>query len=419
MFKTLELKAVIIMPSRDEASDMNWIKIVILLCNGWLVIWIYRTMLSPILTELQVTIGAQSEAKMGLISSCYFLAYTFMQIPAGMLMDRIGKKIVLIPGFLLFLVGIMLVGSSREISTIYVGSVLAGIGTGAYYSGAFSIVAEQIPNKRRFISTAIVNNGCAIGMIIGVLSASFLVKSGLISWQILFYIVAGLVGLMTIAMMLLLKNDRPKELPQVSQKSKMSAFSLKQMFSPLFHAPLVSSYFLFFSTSYGYYVIVTWLPSFLEQEKGITGPATGMMTSIMALASIPGALFFGRLADQFQKKRIVFLTVLQISSALMLLFAAKSCSVIPLVICMSIYGLTGKQAIDPLILPFVTQLNHPKSLSTGLSVFNFFGMSSSIFAPVITGVICDSLGSKMPGFYLATLLLLISAAIFWKVNRKR
>lgn len=79
-------------------------------------------------------------------------------------------------------------------------------------------------------------------MIIGVLSASLLVKSGQISWQTLVYIVAGLVGTMMLAMLFLLKNDRPG----MQKKSDLQAVAIKHIIRQLFRAPLVSSYFLFF-----------------------------------------------------------------------------------------------------------------------------------------------------------------------------
>lgn len=50
-----------------------WKTIVFTFCLGWAVIWIYRSMLSPVYTEIQQTIGLQTNAAMGLISSCYFL----------------------------------------------------------------------------------------------------------------------------------------------------------------------------------------------------------------------------------------------------------------------------------------------------------------------------------------------------------
>lgn len=69
-----------------------WQQIIIILCLGWVVIWIYRSVLTPIFPEMQQTIGQHSDAEMGLIASFYFFAYTGMQIPAGILVDKFGKK---------------------------------------------------------------------------------------------------------------------------------------------------------------------------------------------------------------------------------------------------------------------------------------------------------------------------------------
>ena len=55
-----------------EISKNYWKTIVFTFCLGWIVIWIYRAMLSPIYGEIQGTIGMQSNTAMGLISSGYF-----------------------------------------------------------------------------------------------------------------------------------------------------------------------------------------------------------------------------------------------------------------------------------------------------------------------------------------------------------
>ena len=72
-------------PAGGGIDPLYWKKIVVVLCLGWAVIWIYRTVLTPIFPEIQATIGAQSDTEMGLIASFYFFAYTGMQIPAGIL----------------------------------------------------------------------------------------------------------------------------------------------------------------------------------------------------------------------------------------------------------------------------------------------------------------------------------------------
>ncbi len=140
-----------------------WKTIVFTFCLGWVVIWIYRSMLSPIYSEIQGTVGQHSNTAMGLIASCYFFGYTSLQIPSGFLVDRFGQKKVLIPGFLLFAIGAFSIAMSRSLNTIYLGSVCAGIGCGTYYGAAFSLTAEHVPPEKKGISTAIVNSGSAWG----------------------------------------------------------------------------------------------------------------------------------------------------------------------------------------------------------------------------------------------------------------
>ncbi|MBR2568923.1 MAG: MFS transporter, partial [Paenibacillus sp.] len=51
--------------------------------------------------------------------------------------------------------------------------------------------------------------------------------------------------------------------------------------------------------------------------------------------------------------------------------------------------------------------------------FNFFGMMSSVVAPFVTGLISDATGSKVLGFYLATIIILVGAAVMLLANIKK
>jgi MFS family permease len=69
-----------------------WKQIVFVLTAGWIVIWIYRTILTPIYPIISSFFGGASDASLGNISSFYFLGYVCMQIPSGILVDRLGKR---------------------------------------------------------------------------------------------------------------------------------------------------------------------------------------------------------------------------------------------------------------------------------------------------------------------------------------
>lgn len=398
------------MPKADGA----WKRVVALLFLGWFVIWVYRTMLTPIYDEIQRTVGPQGSAALGLISSCYFLGYVAAQIPGGMLMDRLGRRNVLVPSFAVFSVGILIVGCSRSLGSLYAGSLLAGIGTGTYYSGAFSLSTEAVPPRHKFLATALVNNGCAVGMIGGLLLGGTVVKQWGLPWQWSCFGVAALAFGTAALYRALLPQDTPKQPPPNTPGQNGAQGEGKP--GALFSAKHISAYFLYFSTCYGYYMIVTWLPSYLANEKSLTGPALGLASTIVALASIPGSLLIGRLLDRFTKRKIGMLAGLQMWAALMLLCTLWMDSLPLLVLTLALYGLTGKQAVDPIIVPHITGLNTGRQLSTGLGVFNFFGMSASIFAPLVTGVLLDGMGTQRGAFYLAAALLFVSGVVFLLVN---
>ncbi len=74
-----------------------------------------------------------------------------MQIPAGFLVDKIGKKRVLIPGFILFALAALLIAQAQTIGTIYLGSLLAGLGCGSFYGSAYSLTSQNIPQAKKVL----------------------------------------------------------------------------------------------------------------------------------------------------------------------------------------------------------------------------------------------------------------------------
>lgn len=403
--------------SNTGFDPLYWKKIVVVLCLGWAVIWIYRTVLTPIFPEIQATIGSHSNAEMGLIASFYFFAYTGMQIPAGILVDKFGKKVVLIPGFCLFIIATLLIGNATSLTMIYAGSLLAGMGCGSYYGSAYSLSSENIPLERRGLATAIINSGSALGMAIGLIASSLLVKSMGMDWQIMLFIITGLLVVMTVVFFLVIKGGSyTASLAASPAASTATNVEETEEASGLFSLRMISAYVMYFATCYGYYMIVTWLPSFLQQERGFEGVAIGFSAALVAFASVPGALFFNRMSDRFRAKKVQLIIFLQICAAVTLVCTVISPDSTTLLVSLILYGLLGKLAVDPIMISFVADNAPKKGYGTSFGVFNFFGMSSSVIAPFLTGVISDSTGSKVMGFYISAAILLIGTVIFFAVN---
>ncbi|MHC5268017.1 MFS transporter [Enterococcus sp. LJL98] len=399
-----------------------WKKIVILLCAGWVAIWIYRSALSPVYPQIRASLGGGvTDTALGLISSFYFTGYVAMQIPAGYLVDKIGKKKVLIPGFALFGIAAFLISQANSVGVIYAGSLLAGLGCGSFYGSAYSLTSQYIPKAKRSFSTAIVNSGSAVGSGLGLILSSFLVAQRGFPWQTMMYISVALIVMMLIAFQLIIKEEMPPvdvvETPKEEKTTTQapSSVSVSKLFAP----KMLFAYILYFATCYAYYMTVTWLPNFLGTERGFEGAAIGFSASLVSFAAIPGALAFSRLADKFMHHKVRFIVILEFLAAIMLLLTVQATNATFLLIALVMYGFLGKLAVEPIIISWLGD-NAPKvGIGTTLGVFNFFGMMSSIVAPALTGSISDVTGSKVMGFYIAIILLVVGTTLFMLANLKK
>lgn len=394
-----------------------WKKVVVVLCLGWVTIWIYRTFLNPLFPLLKEEFGITSDATIGLISSTYFLGYTAMQIPSGYMADKIGRKKVMIPGFLVMALGPIFIGVSPAFSLIITASLLAGIGSGVYYGTAYSTSSASVPEEKRGISTAIINSGSAVGMIIGMTASSYFVLQAGISWRTMAFIVAGLIILMALVFWKVLKEtaktkaQRQAEAANVKEEDKVSLAKL------LKDKQVLASYFLYFSTCYAYYMMVTWLPAFLQQERGFEGAAIGVAASMLPLAAIPGALIFSHFSDKYRgfKLRFIFTLELLVVGVIFLIVTVSSNWL--LVGMLILYGLLGKLAVEPILISYMADNAPKEGYGTFFGFFNFFGMLSSVLAPVLTGLISDMTGSRVISFYFSAIILLLAVLFMFLATR--
>ena len=396
-----------------------WQQVVIVLNLGWVVIWLNRTILTPIYPQLSTFFGGATDAEMGSISSFYFLGYVLMQIPSGLLVDRFGKKTILLPGFLIFGIGTVIVAFSRNLEMLYFGNVLAGIGSGTFYGVAFSLTNEYVPSKYRSVATAVVNCGTALGSGAGMIASSYFVAQKGLPWQYLEYASAVSILIMLVVFWRYLQKDAISKVEVKGQDTGTTLpeteLSAKQLFSP----KMWGAYAIYFATCYAYYLVNTWLPNFLATERGFEGTTIGLASSLVFFSAIPGALIFSRIADIRSHRKIELVVILEILAAVSLLVTVMTTNKTLLIMGLLAYGFFGKVVVEPIIIAWLGETIPRKGLATTLGVFNFLGMSSSVIAPSLTGKISDLTGSKMDAFYIAIVILVIGTSIFYLVNRPK
>lgn len=366
---------------------------------GWVFIYADRTILNPVMSSIGTEFGLD-KTQLGLLNSVFFLVYAIVQVPSGMLGDRFGRLKFIVFGFLIFGLFTGLTGIAGTVGVLFLMRAVVGFGQGFYYGPQYSLSGEMIPAKNRTVGSAIINSGQAFGISIGLIASGYIAFDLGAGWRGPFYVFAIPTIVVGLLMWFFIREPK-REAAAADAANKPGLGSLFRIRN------LVLTFVLVFCSIYGFFVMITWLPTYLQEVRDVPQSSTGFVSSLTAWTSIPSALIIAFLSDRLGRRKPLLLVVfpLAIASILLLMFAPS----MPLVIvALVLYGLFGKLATDPLLIA-LCGTNSPKAITaTAFGMFNFIGMSSSILAPYITGFLVDATGDWNTGFYLAIGLLVVA-----------
>lgn len=242
----------------------------------------------------------------------------------------------------------------------------------------------------------------AFGISLGLIGAGFIINTMNLNWRYSFYAFAIPTILIGILFQIFIKEHPPTEEVQQVADASADPLPVKKGVS----SNIIAIYVMVFCSLFGFFVIQTWLPYYLQNERGVAAGQVGFVSSLVAWASIPGALIFSRMSDKLRRRKL-FIVILVVLA----LFSIMGCVYFEnyslMIVCLVVYGLTGKLALDPILVASVADNAASGNRGTIFSVYNFVGMSSSIVAPYLAGFLSDTTGSLSSAFYLSGGLLLI------------
>lgn len=368
----------------------------VFLALGALFMYADRTVLYPMLEVIAADFSLSGKAT-GFITSTYFFLYVAMQVPAGILGDSLGLKKVLMLFYLLggaALFALGLIASSYLFLVVLVG--LHGIGMGAFYPTSYGINIGTVQRERRGLASAVINSGMSVGTALGlVLSGPIYLWTGSWRWPFL------LLAVPTMLVPLLFRRYLPA--PQGGSGNDSTVDLRKILADRDLWALNLSA----FCAGYGFWVALTWGPSFFAAERSLGLTTAGVFTALPALTAIPAALFVGRLSDKLGRRRLAL--ILYPLQAVTIFVLAYVRSIPVLIAALVFYGIVGRTVSDTVIVSWfgdhVAEKN-PAALGSAVGVFNLVGMSSAVIAPLISGLVKDMTGSLAGAFYLGALIVL-------------
>lgn len=385
----------------------RWLLYCLLFFLGWVVMYADRSILSPVqeLVREQFTL---TQAAVGTISSVFFIIYVAAQIPSGILGDRVGRIKLIFIGFIIFGISTLLTGVSGMLHTfglLLVCRALAGLGEGFYYGPQYAASAEAVPVKHRALGAAIINSGQGIGIALGISVSTWMTYTLKLNWAWAF-ILAGLVTLVVGAAIYFGVPESRPEGPTRTIAEELSRFG-----GLLKNRNLVGSFVMLFAGMYAFFVMVTWLPTFLSAELGMTPGRAGNIASLTFWVAVPAGILMGHLSDRYRARRtfVLILVPITIFTILLLGFTISQTVLIGAIVA---YGIFGKLALDPVLISTVADNVDNSTRSTAYGLYNCVGMIAAVLAPPATGYLVDITGSFQSAFIVAAILLALGAAIY-------
>lgn len=370
---------------------------------GWAVIYADRTCMYPLLAIISEELGISS-AQAGALTSAYFFFYVAMQIPAGILGDRFGLKSVLLANYAIAGAGILglgLFGNSYQALLLF--AALHGLGAGAYYPAAYGTVLSQVEPSRRGWSSAIIGMGMALGLI-GGLAMSGPVYTWLGSYQAPFI----LMSLPTFAMLPVFWRN----IPECRSKTAVAWQSYRRILTDpdLWRINIAT-----FCALFGFWVAVSWGPTFLKAERGFSLGQAGLFTGLMAITAVPAALAWGKLSDRAGRKK-VSIAVLPLSAiSLYLLSIAHGPAIIAVLLA---FGLFSNSAFTPVMVAWtgdITGKRYPGSTGAAVGIYNCIIMISAIVAPMASGYLRDLTGSLAPAIVAGSIVMAAGTVLLFGI----
>ena len=353
------------------------------------------------------------EAK-GVLLSAFFWSYALMQIPMGVLADRVNLRWLYAAAFTLWSVSQGLVGLATGLGSLIAFRMLLGVGEAIYLPGGSKIVSLLFSSAERGLPSGLFDAGTRTGLVIeGVLVPWMLTRYG---WRTTF----AAVGFSALVWLIPWLAATPRDLHG-------RAAHPAHVHDPLSHRlrvlatnrNMIGICAAFFCFDYYWYFLVNWLPDYLVTARGLTLLRAGIYAALPYLVFGASEPIGGWIADRLvmagwsQTRARKMVVTVALLTGLFLIPASRvtdPLAAVALIIGGCLVGLaTGN------LLVILQACSPPEEIGLWTGAYNFVGNIAGILSPLITGLLIAATGSYAPAFVLAAVLIALGPLALWLV----
>ena len=380
---------------------------------------------APFITEdLSLT-----SVQMGYVFSAFALAYGLFEIPSGWVGDRFGQRRVLVPIVAAWSVLTVFTGAARAFSSLVSIRFLFGAAQAGAFPTLTRALARWFPSSERGRTTGLMWMGARLGGSLAPPLTALLIAQ--IDWR-LTLAVLGSTGLVWCWAFWRWYRDDPADHVGVDQAelayiqsegippAEAAAIPWRSM---LADSNLWALFWMYFCSAYGFFFFVTWLPTYLMEEHGLTLEQSGFYSAIPLLAGAAACVSGGTFSDWLVRRvglrwgrRTVGIGGFALA-ALGFGLAASAGGALS-----SVLWMAFAQATQDLTLPVAwavcVEVGHRYG-GTATGFMNTASSASAMISPISAAWLAARFGSFESMFWASTIIYLVGALLWFLIDPER
>jgi len=397
--------------------------IAILLGFGVLVNYFDRVNLSVAKDALHSSFGI-TDVQYGYLASAYSWTYALLQLPSGVLLDRFGVRLIGRISTFLWSIASFGAAAATGLKSFLAARLLLGVGEAPTFPGNSKAVGYWFPARERSLATACFDSAAKFGPAIGQpLIGLLLLRFG---WRWSFA-ATGFISLIYFALVYWIYRNpsEDKSLTEVERKfivlggaqpegpGKPGGTSLLYLLRQRKVMGLVLG---FSSYNYTFYLLLTWVPSYLSNALHVDLLHSVFYASVPWLVGTITGFFLGGWLVNFlihkgwNASRVRQTVLIGGTSFGLGIFGAAGAHTPGNAVFWMSVSLGGLSAASPVGWSIPSLIAPEGSVGRLGGILNFSGQLSAIIAPVATGYIATATHSFAWAFAVAAAFLLLGIA---------
>jgi MFS family permease len=323
---------------------------------------------------------------LGNLAACYFYAYLLLQIPAGLLLDKIGPRKVTTLAIALCALGSLIFSKADSFLIAGVGRFITGAGAAFAAVNCLKLIANWFPTKQFAFMAGLMMTVAMLGAVGGQAPLAAFIEA--MDWRYAIEII-GIAGFVLAALFWLIVRD-------ISPSHKREKHIVPQSISFLDSIKRVlknrQAWWLSVYSGFAFAPVMIfgglWGVSFLSEAFSVSQIISAQAVSLIFIGFAVGAPFFGWFSDWLGRRRVVmfwgtFLALITISAVIY----APGLTHSSLVLLLFLFGFSISSFL--LCFTMIREISLPILAATAIGFMNAFDALFGAVSDPLTGKFLD------------------------------